>query len=152
MMGGDFGDGKGHATAYLSYLNSDPTTLSERDFSACQLGGNGLGTSCGGSSNSNYYKSHANEPGVLGFGRRTRSAWIGDRRARPRVFNSNPYMNLKHGRERYQAGVFADYDFNEQRRRSTPTSCSPRTRRETAVAPSGLFHGRPFRCTATTRC
>ncbi len=31
------------------------------------------------------------------------------------LFNSNPYMNLKHGRERYQGGVFAKYEWSEQR-------------------------------------
>ena len=145
MMGGGFADDRGHATAYFSYLDSDPTTLSERDFSACQLGGDGSGSACGGSSNSNYYRPFVN--GVAG----TPLSVFGDTLVPrgsvptnpPAAFNSNPYMNLKHGRERYQAGVFADWEWNEY---ATVYGDFMFTQDQanTAVAPSGIFRGDPI--------
>ncbi len=54
VVGGNFADGKGNVTGYLSYIDAQPTRLSERDFSACQLAGQG--TTCGGSTNSNYFE------------------------------------------------------------------------------------------------
>jgi hypothetical protein len=53
VVGGNFADGRGNATGYLSYLDAKPTRLSERDYSACQL--QGQGSVCGGSANSNYF-------------------------------------------------------------------------------------------------
>ena len=41
VVGGNFADGKGNATGYLSYIDAQPTRLSERDFSSCQLSGQG---------------------------------------------------------------------------------------------------------------
>jgi outer membrane receptor protein involved in Fe transport len=46
LVGGNFAEGRGNATGYFSYFKSDPVTLAERDFSACQLSGDG--TVCGG--------------------------------------------------------------------------------------------------------
>ncbi len=69
----------------------------------------------------------------------------GERRARTRrrLFNSNPYMNLKHGRERYQGGVFAKYEWSERATLYTDFMFM-KDQAETAVAPSGLFIGAPI--------
>ncbi len=139
MMGGGFADDRGHATAYLSYLDADPTTLSERDFSACQL--SGQGTRCGGSANSNYVEVIGGDVfSVLG---NELVEWGTPGTTPPTLFNSNPYMNLKHGRQRYQGGVFADFEWNEH---ATVYADFMFTQDEanTAVAPSGLFIGSPI--------
>lgn len=139
MLGGGFADDRGHATAYLGYLDAEPTTLSERDFSACQL--SGQGTRCGGSANSNYVEVIGGDVfAVLG---NELVEWGTPGTNPPTLFNSNPYMNLKHGRERYQAGVFADFEWNEH---ATVYADFMFTQDEadTAVAPSGLFIGSPI--------
>ncbi len=62
IMGTNFADGKGNATAYFGYLQSDPVYSGDRDFGSCQLEGlqsvkNGPvdGTDCTGSGNSNRF-------------------------------------------------------------------------------------------------
>src|SRR2546426_398703 len=40
LMGGNFADNKGNATAYFGYRKEDPVLQSSRDFSACALGPN----------------------------------------------------------------------------------------------------------------
>src|SRR5438309_463377 len=40
LMGGNFADNKGNATAYFGYRKEDPILQSSRDFSACALGAN----------------------------------------------------------------------------------------------------------------
>src|SRR5438309_569691 len=40
LMGGNFADNKGNATAYFGYRKEDPVLQSSRDFSACALGAN----------------------------------------------------------------------------------------------------------------
>ena len=140
IVGGGFAEDRGHATAYFSYLDSDPVTLAERDFSACQL--QGQGTRCGGSPNSNYIISLAND-GEFAVAGDQLVPWGSQVTTPPQAFNSNPYMNLKHGRERYQAGVFADYDWNEHATLYTDFMFT-QDQANTAVAPSGMFVGSPI--------
>ena len=114
IVGGNFADGRGNATGNLSYIESEPTRLADRDYAACQARGNHRrGGLCrflqleqrridcerrelGGSGDQ-----------LIPYGSSTTSP--------PTVFNSNPYMNLLHGRERNQAGVLAKYAFSETR-------------------------------------
>ena len=49
-------------------------------------------------------------------------------------------MNLKHGRERYQGGVFAKYEWSEKATLYTDFMFM-KDEADTAVAPSGLFIG-----------
>lgn len=48
-MGGDFADGKGHATVYATWRKNDELRQGSRDYSSCAL--NNAGDSCGGSFN-----------------------------------------------------------------------------------------------------
>ncbi len=54
IMGSNFADNKGNATAYITYDNQGPALQKSFDYSACNLGPNGAGTGlvCGGSSTS----------------------------------------------------------------------------------------------------
>ena len=146
VVGGNFADGRGNATGYLSYLDSEPVRLSERDYSACQLGGTtGNGDLCAGSINSNFFQV-LDGPGaggvfsVAGNGLIVHPAVSGSNEVTspPSIFNSNPYMNLKHGRERYMGGVLAKYEWSERAALYTDFMFM-QDKAETAVAPSGLF-------------
>ena len=142
VVGGNFADGRGNATGYLSYLDAEPVRLSERDYSACQLGGTtGNGDVCAGSSTRTCSRSWT------GRERAARFRWSATSLAPygtttdpspPSIFNSNPYMNLKHGRERYMGGVLAKYEWSERAALYTDFMFM-RDYAETAVAPSGLF-------------
>ena len=159
VVGGNFADGKGNATGYLSYLDAKPTRLSERDYSACQLGGTGHrrplrrigqlellpgldGPAAGGIYSVAGQRPHRSS-GRLGATEVT---------SPPSLFNSNPYMNLKHGRERYQGGVFAKYEWSEKATLYTDfmfmKDQAEHGRR--AVRPVHRQRGSPS--TATTRC
>jgi len=47
VLGSDFADGKGNATAYATWRKSDPLLQGERDYAGCAL--NAAGTACSGS-------------------------------------------------------------------------------------------------------
>ncbi len=142
VVGGNFADGRGNATGYLSYLDAEPVRLSERDYSACQLGGTtGNGDVCAGSVNSNLFQV-LDGPGAGGafsvVGNELAPYGTTPNPSPPSIFNSNPYMNLKHGRERYMGGVLAKYEWSERAALYTDFMFM-RDYAETAVAPSGLF-------------
>lgn len=134
-VGGNFGDGRGNATGYFSYLNSDPVTLAQRDFSACQLQGNG--TRCGGSTSSNFFDPEGTLPAYAVSGT-SLVPWDTVPTTPPARFNSNPYMNLYQGTERYQAGLLTHYEFNDHVEVYGDFTFM-NNRHHTAVAPSGLF-------------
>ena len=148
VVGGNFADGKGNATGYLSYIDSQPTRLSERDFAACQLSNTVVGGSnpanqvCGGSPNSNYFEvlDGPGQGGVFAVDGSELVEWGTTTTNPPAFFNSNPYMNLKHGRERYQGGVFAKWEWSEKATLYTDFMFM-KDKANTAVAPSGLFIG-----------
>lgn len=135
-VGGNFGDGRGNATGYFSYLKSDPVTLAQRDFSSCQLSGNG--TACGGSSSSNLFRVVGTTPNYSVQGTDLIPRVATQQTTPPFNFNSNPYMNLYQGTERYQAGLLSHYEFNEHAEVYGDFSFM-NNRHKTAVAPSGLF-------------
>ena len=113
LLGGNFAEGKGNATAYLSYLDTDPALLANRDFSACQL--QGQGTRCGGSINSNIIEPLATGEDWSVSGN-TLVPWsTSNTTSPPPLFNSNRYMyGLLHQGERKQVGLLAHYDFSER--------------------------------------
>ena len=121
IMGTNFADGKGNITAFLSYRHADPVAGSQRDFGGCQLNAvqdannNVIGTSCGGSSNSNYFfpasgpnVTGANPPlavysvhgtGFVPFGSVLTTP--------PAAFNSQPYIYMTREDDRYNAAFLA---------------------------------------------
>ena len=135
-LGGNFGDGRGNATGYLSYLKTDPVTLAERDFSACQLSSNG--TACGGSSSSNLFRRTGTTQNYSVSGTSLIPRVATQQTTPPFVFNSNPYMNLYQGTERYQAGILTHYEFNDHAE-VYGDFMFMNNRHNTAVAPSGAF-------------
>jgi outer membrane receptor protein involved in Fe transport len=50
ILGSDFADGKGNATAYLTYRRTNPVVQDSRDFSRCTLATSGGTVKCSGSS------------------------------------------------------------------------------------------------------
>lgn len=138
LVGGNFADGKGNATAYLSYLDEEPVKLANRDFAACQL--QGQGTRCGGSPNSNRIQPLAG--GDLAVSGNNLIPWSPANTTNPPpVFNSNRYMyGVLHQGERKQAGVLAHYDFSE-RTEAYADFMLTNDRAYTEIAPSGLFLG-----------
>ena len=139
LVGGNFADGKGNAVAYLSYLETDPTKLGNRDFAACQLQGDGA--SCGGSVNSNIFETIALAEDWAVQGDEF-IPWGSDpNTSPPQVFNSNAYMyGLLHQGDRKQAGVLTKYAFSDYVE-AYADFMFMNDRAYTEIAPSGLFLG-----------
>jgi iron complex outermembrane recepter protein len=123
IMGTNFNDGQGNVTAYLSYRHADPVYSSARDFGSCELlpNFNANGTinsvSCGGSSNSNWFKP-ATGPNagttyaVSGAGfipwQPTPAGTVP-----PGEFNSQPYIDMSREDDRYNAAFMAHDQITE---------------------------------------
>ncbi|MEO8101844.1 MAG: TonB-dependent receptor [Betaproteobacteria bacterium] len=108
LIGGNFANGKGNATAYFGYKKEYELLQSERDFSACTIAaGNGVWT-CGGSG--------TNATGRFsGFGK---GVFTTDASGTPRTFsnaldqyNFGPVNHFQRPSERYNANATANYDF-----------------------------------------
>ncbi|MEO8304258.1 MAG: TonB-dependent receptor [Betaproteobacteria bacterium] len=135
-MGSNFANGKGNATVFFSYQNTDPVLQKYRDFSSCALGANAAGFNCGGSGTS--------YPGQFFTG--TSNAFTIANAAgavRPYVtatdaFNFGPYNYFQRPDERYNANVFIHYDvFPNVRVYGEFDFMDDHTL--TQIAPSGLF-------------
>ncbi len=114
-IGGKFADGKGHASVYFDYRKAEELLKSERDYTACSGFPGDDGPECSGS-------------GTIPLGRFQvfNQDWVrvGDyvldeatgNTFRPRagdVFNYGPYNHMQRPDEKYAAGGFINYEFND---------------------------------------
>jgi iron complex outermembrane recepter protein len=108
LLGGNFANGKGNATAYFAYKKEDALLQSERDFSACALGANARGFTCGGSG-TNATGTITNLTTNVAY---TNTANGGSRRLDPNqdLYNFGPLNFYQRPSERYNAAVFANYE------------------------------------------
>jgi iron complex outermembrane recepter protein len=111
LMGSNFANGKGNATIFFQYQNTEALTQKNYNYSACSFGTNGPGDNfaCGGSSTAS--------PGRFTNGNTGKSATIVDAAGNVRPFsatldqfNFGPYNFFQRPQEDYQANVFAHYD------------------------------------------
>jgi len=140
-LGVNTADGKGNATVYASYLQLDPVSQDRRDFSACSLS-NATSTSygCVGSGTTfptRFFNGGDNDlpfqitpdPATGGF-----RQYVAARDA----FNFAPFNYFQRNQERYSAGGFAQYKFNDAAEVYTQLMFSD-TRTNAVIAPSGIF-------------
>jgi len=116
IMGGDFGDGRGNATFYLTWRKNQELRQEARDYSSCAL--NAAGTGCGGSANAivpnfDIYPLDA-DGNLVGSGEfvtlqpdSSLAPYAGN------VYNYAPINHYMRPDERYSAGAFVDYELNE---------------------------------------
>lgn len=143
LMGTNFAEGNGNVTAYLTYLKAEPVASGARDFAACQLGPNATFTNflCVGSSNSNFFTSPLNGVNYSVVGNQF-LPWPQAGSSPPAQFNSQSYIYMSRGDERYTAGFMAHMDINRYAKPYAEFGfMNDKTQIE--VAPSGLFQGNP---------
>jgi len=149
LGGSSIAEGKGNVTAYLEYRHALPVLGSARDFTACQLVA-GASTAapnvCGGSSNSNYFRSNGTVYSVVGD-QLLPSPQPGS--SPPALFNSNPYISLSREDERYNAGFMAHIDYSGAFKPYFNFSFME-DKSSSQVAPSGLFNNGGNVTTAST--
>jgi len=118
IMGSNFADNKGNATAYITYDNQAATLESQFDYSACTLAGNGAGGyHCGGSGTSAHGEFLAY--GLVGTG----VTALFDNTVDPKTglfrqftaadeYNYGAINYYLRPNERWTAGTFVNYDIN----------------------------------------
>jgi len=115
-FGSDFADGKGNATAFVTWRNNAALLQEARDYSSCALGGSGL--SCSGSAtaeNPNFYIYGVDANGDY-FGDGNLYTLQPDSSLGPytgNTFNFNPINFYMRPQTSWTAGAFADYEINE---------------------------------------
>lgn len=141
LMGSNFANNKGNATAFFAYKKEDALLQSERDFSACSLGNLATAFICGGS-------------GTNATGRVTRLAGNGlptavfttaDSNGTSRAFNNaldqynfGPTNFFQRPSERYTASVFANYNVTDWAKAYAEFSFTD-YRSIAQIAPGGAF-------------
>ena len=147
VLGLNRGDGRGNATVYAGYRNVDALLQSERDYSACTLN-SGDDFSCGGSSTASPARFQAVDQDPLSptFQGETGPALTLDANGALRPFtaadqyNFGPLNYYQRPDDRYTAGLFAHYDFNEHSTAYTEFMFM-NDQSIAQIAPSGLFRG-----------
>jgi len=132
-------DGRGNVTGYFTYQKLDPVRSTDRDFGSCQLAYTDAldDVVCQGSSNSNYF---GPRPGNAAYSVKGNqfvprsTAGLSP----PAFFNSQGYIYMQRGDERYNAGFITHVDVNEFVKPYAEFSfMNDRTHQE--VAPTALF-------------
>lgn len=138
ILGGNFADGKGNATAYLGYRRVDALLQSQRDFSRCTLSGNncsGSSTAATGrffSTNGVFFSPTLTVDQATG----QFIPWVSARDA----FNYGALNYYQRPDERWSGGAFAHYDVTEHNQvYSEFMFMSDHTIAQ--IAPSGAFIG-----------
>jgi iron complex outermembrane receptor protein len=146
LAGANFADGKGNATTYFTYLNSEPAIGYQFDHAGCTLIGGSTGNSpikCGGSGTSGHGQ-------FLMFGKvGAATTTVVDNAVDPttgafRAFNGSDLYNygalsyFQRAAERYTAGSFLHYDLNDNASFYTETMFARNTS-HAQYGPSGDF-------------
>jgi len=120
-VGGKFADGKGHGSVYIDYRKIDAVAKADRDYTNCAPATGPEGPVCGGSSTvpNGRFLVFDEDFGLTGD-------YVGDwgwpddsgtaNTFRPRagdVFNYGPFNWMQRPDEKWSAGGFANYEFNE---------------------------------------
>ncbi len=135
IVGSNFADGKGNATAYFGYRRDAAVTQARRDFSACSL----TTTSCGGSVTANpaIFSTTGSKSLTGPFAQIQPDNTLGGIYA---PYNYAPLNYFQRPDERYTAGLFAHYDINDHARAYMEFSFMD-DRSVSQVAGSGAFYG-----------
>jgi iron complex outermembrane recepter protein len=138
IIGSNFADGKGNATAYIGYRYTDPVLQGTRTYSACSLTSSGPHRVCGGSATANpAYFTLATGGTTIGPGNvliPASSAPAGG------LYNYAPLNYFQRPDERYTGGAFAHYDINDHAQAYLQFQFMD-DRTEAQIAPSGAFYG-----------
>jgi iron complex outermembrane receptor protein len=123
MVGTNFADNKGNVTGYFSYYHTDPVSGAQRDWSSCQSNevldsaGAVVGQTCGGSSNSNWFKPlTSTAPGFNNIYSVSGTSFVPNGSVAttpPASFNSQPYIFMTREDTRYQGGFLAHDDVQD---------------------------------------
>jgi iron complex outermembrane receptor protein len=140
--GSNFADGKGHATMYIDYRNVAADLKARRDYLNCSvLGLDPSGPYCGGSSTIPNGRFRVYNPNTLArLGDYMVDASTGNTLIpfSPPYFNYAPYNFMQRPDERWAAGGFLDYKWNQHAHGYMEVMLM-RDQSDAQIAPSGSF-------------
>ena len=145
MMGGNFADNKGNATAFFGYKKEDAVSQKNRDFSACSLD-DGDSLTCAGSSTTfpgrfRTISSTSPTPGpsfTIADDVGTKRRYLGA----PDQFNFGPYNYFRRPSDQTSFNAFAHLDINPMVRAYTELGFHD-NKTDATIAPGGIFLGDP---------
>lgn len=143
VLGSNVADGKGNVTGYLTYLKAEPISGFQRDFGGCQLVLNAARNAvvCTGSQNSNLFGvGSTDQYSVVGS---QFLPWPQADSIPPPFFNSQPYIYMSRGDQRYNGGFLAHVDINDHVKPYAELGFMD-DQTHIAIAPSGLFQSNPL--------
>ncbi|MCH9694050.1 MAG: TonB-dependent receptor [Gammaproteobacteria bacterium] len=118
VVGSDFADGRGNATAYATWRDNEELLQADRDYSSCAL--NGAATVCGGSANAivpNFFIAPSGDAGS-DFARSLFLTLQPDGSLAPddgtNRYNYAPVNHFMRPDERYSFGTLIDYELSER--------------------------------------
>ncbi|MCG6922651.1 MAG: TonB-dependent receptor [Acidobacteria bacterium] len=112
-VGGRFGGGKGHASAYVDYRDIEAVWKDQRDYTNCSVQGLGdTGPACGGSSTWQHGR-FITDTGDYVLDPRTGNTTTFRPRQGSDVFNYASYSFLQRNDEKWSGGAFARYSVSE---------------------------------------
>jgi outer membrane receptor protein involved in Fe transport len=113
-FGHKFGEGRGHASMYFDYRNIEELLKSGRDYLNCAPGQGDDGPFCSGSGTIPEGRFLVYDPDYNFLGDYILDQGTGDIRPRAgEVFNYAPYNHVQRPDEKYSAGAFMNYEFND---------------------------------------
>jgi outer membrane receptor protein involved in Fe transport len=147
VMGGDFADGRGNATAWATWRKNDEMLQAERDYGSCALSNSA--TSCGGSANAivpNFFIAPALD-GVSDYSVSEFLTLQPDGSLAPydgtNVYNYAPVNHFMRPDERWSIGAIIDYELNENATVYVETNFA-NDRTEGQIAESGTFFNEEY--------
>jgi outer membrane receptor protein involved in Fe transport len=143
MVGVNSGDGRGNLTAYATVFDSGKILQRDRDYSACSLNPNGVGSyTCGGSSVSSggLFSDFVNYGFTVDTADQFRNFAATD------LYNYGPLNYYQRPERRYSLGAMGHYEFGEHADVYTQLMFNDYTS-DAQVAPSGDFFS-----TTTVKC
>lgn len=150
VIGGNFDNGKGNATVYASYIDTNPVLQANRDYSACALGASGDSFYCKGSATNN--PANFLNFGLTGAGEfHTDLSSFVDGIGNADTFNYNPYNYFQRPDSRYMIGSYAHYHVNDHLEFYTELSYMD-DHSIAQIAPSGVFGGGVYGANGGLNC
>jgi outer membrane receptor protein involved in Fe transport len=146
VIGGDFADGKGNATAYATWRDNEELRQEARDYSSCAL--NRAGTQCGGSGTSvvpNFYIAPIvnGEMDWYQYAYLTLAPDSSLIESVDNLYNYGPINHFMRPDQRWSMGGFIDYEINEHAIAYLETNfASDRTSGQ--IAESGTFFAEQY--------
>ncbi|SDH03869.1 TonB-dependent Receptor Plug Domain [Duganella sp. OV458] len=136
LMGGNFADGKGNATVYFSYKDTDAALQSQRDFTSCALSGGSAGYSCSGSGTQASGRVTTSKGAFTNGGNGTVRAY----NATTDAYNFGPLNYLQRPSKNYNFTAQAHYDLNEKARVYSEFGFHNYST-DAQIASGGIFYG-----------